>query len=121
MIDVAASYETPFLPFLGIFIHYCRPLMSEVLYIHQTSTDCVSNQYTHIDILICQTSIIFWKVQEMYGKLVNLCNDSWLRQSSFLYQQSSPANSCFFFHISYSFQFLYIYKSNLYSRLEIRA
>ena len=35
------------LHFLGISIHYWRPFMSEVLYLHQTFTDYVSNQYTH--------------------------------------------------------------------------
>ena len=42
------------LRFLGIFIHYWQPFMSEVLYLHQTFTDCMSNQYTHFDMLTCQ-------------------------------------------------------------------
>ena len=40
--------------FLGIFIHYWRPLMSEVLYLYQIFTDCMSYQYLHFDMLICQ-------------------------------------------------------------------
>ena len=42
MPDEAASYEMPlyFVAFLGFF----TPFMSEVEYIHQTFTDCVSNQ-----------------------------------------------------------------------------
>ena len=42
------------LRFLGIFIHYWRPFMSEVLYLHQTFTDCMSRQYTHFDMLTYQ-------------------------------------------------------------------
>ena len=32
------------LHFLGIFIPFCRPFMSELLYLHQTFSDYVSNQ-----------------------------------------------------------------------------
>ena len=39
--------ENSLLAFLGIFIHYWRAFVSEVLYHHQTFTDCVSN-YTFI-------------------------------------------------------------------------
>ena len=40
--------------FLGIFKHYWRSFMSELLYLHQTFTDYVSNQYTHFGLLTCQ-------------------------------------------------------------------
>ena len=45
MLDVAVSYGTPigFITFLSIFIHNSRAFVSEVLYLHQTSTDCVSD------------------------------------------------------------------------------
>ena len=56
MPDVTASYGTllGFIAFLGIFVCYRRPFMSELSYFHQISTDCVSNQYTHFDLLTCQ-------------------------------------------------------------------
>ena len=41
--------------------------MSEVLYLRQTFTDCVSNQNTHFDMLTCQMQL---KVME--GSLVLL-------------------------------------------------
>ena len=46
MSDVTASYGAllDFIAFLGIFILYLRPFMSEILYLLQTSTDCMSNQ-----------------------------------------------------------------------------
>ena len=55
MPNVTASYETPFdfIAFLGTFIH-CRQFMFEPLDLHQTFTDCVSNQYTHTDVSTCQ-------------------------------------------------------------------
>ena len=34
--------------FLDIFIHYYWPLTSELLYLHQTFTDYVSNQYWYV-------------------------------------------------------------------------
>ena len=40
--------------FLGIFINYWRLFISKLLYLHQTFTDCVSNQYTYVNILSCQ-------------------------------------------------------------------
>ena len=40
--------------FLGIFMRYWQPFMSEVLYLHQIFTDGMSNQYTHSDMLTCQ-------------------------------------------------------------------
>ena len=40
--------------FLGIFMHNWRSFMSEVLYLRQTFTDYVSNQYPHFDMLTCQ-------------------------------------------------------------------
>ena len=57
MSDVNASYETllDFITFLGISIHYRRSLMYEIVfYLHQIFTDCMSNQYTHFDMLACQ-------------------------------------------------------------------
>ena len=33
---------------LSIFIHFWRTFMSELLYLHQTFTDCVSNQYWYV-------------------------------------------------------------------------
>ena len=53
MSDVTASYGTlfDFIAFLGIFIHYQRPFMSEVSYLYQIFTDYVSNQYTYFDML----------------------------------------------------------------------
>ena len=35
------------LRFLCYYIHYWWPFMSELLYLQQTFTDCVSNEYTH--------------------------------------------------------------------------
>ena len=35
---------------LGIFTHYWRPFMSELLYFHQTFTDCVPSWCTHFDV-----------------------------------------------------------------------
>ena len=61
MSDVTASYGTPlnFIVFLGIFIHNWQPFMSEVLYLHQTFTDCVFNQNT----LFCvKCNCMLWKV-----------------------------------------------------------
>ena len=45
--DVTASYGTPFdfIAFLSIFIHYNWPFMSELLYLYQTFTNYVPNQY----------------------------------------------------------------------------
>ena len=56
---MTASYGTPFdlLRVLGIFIHYLRQFMSAVLYHHQTFTDCVSNQYSHFDMLTYQMKL----------------------------------------------------------------
>ena len=52
MSDVTAILPFNFITFLGIFIHYYWQLfMSEVLYFHQIFTDCVSNQYTHFNML----------------------------------------------------------------------
>ena len=52
MQDVTASYGMPFdfIVFLSIFVHFCRPFMSELLYLHQTFTDCISNQYLYVKI-----------------------------------------------------------------------
>ena len=52
---VTASYGVPFefIAFMDIFIHY-RDRMYEVLYLHQTFTDCISNQNTDFDMLTCQ-------------------------------------------------------------------
>ena len=36
------------------FMHYWRQFMSELLYLHQTFTDCLSNQYTNFNILTWQ-------------------------------------------------------------------
>ena len=46
--DMTASLVTPFdfIAFLGLLIHYLGPFMSELLYLHQTFTDYMSNQYT---------------------------------------------------------------------------
>ena len=55
MPDMTPIYGKPFnfIAFFGMFMHYWHPLlMSEVLNPHQTFTDCLTNQYTHI--LICQ-------------------------------------------------------------------
>ena len=59
MPDVTANYGTPFdcIAFFGIFIHYYWPFMSELLYPHQTFTGCISNQYTHFDILTWQMQL----------------------------------------------------------------
>ena len=59
MPDMNASYGMPFdfIAFLGIFIHYCFPIMSELFYLHETFADCMFNQYTHTDISICQISL----------------------------------------------------------------
>ena len=35
-----------FYSLFGFFIHYYWPFMSELLFLYQTLTDCVSNQYT---------------------------------------------------------------------------
>ena len=45
MPDVAASYGTPLdsIAFLGIFILNWRPYIFELLYLHQTFTDCVTD------------------------------------------------------------------------------
>ena len=50
MLDVSANYGTliDFIEFLGIFINYYGPFMSDVLYLDQTFTDCVSNHYRHM-------------------------------------------------------------------------
>ena len=50
MPGVTVSYGMPFdfiALFLGIFIHFVllTIYMSELLYLHQTFTDCVPNQY----------------------------------------------------------------------------
>ena len=50
---------------LDIFIHYWRPFISEVLYLHQTFTDCMSIQYKYSDMLTCQMLL-----QVMEGSLV---------------------------------------------------
>ena len=42
------------LRFLGILIRFWQPFMSQVLYLHQTFTDCVSNQYINFDLSTCQ-------------------------------------------------------------------
>ena len=40
---------------LDIVIHYYwRPLMSEVLYLHQTFTDCILDWFTHFCMSTCQ-------------------------------------------------------------------
>ena len=56
MSGVTEIYGTllDFITFLDIFIHYWRPFLSEVLYIHQTFTDFISNQNTDFDMLTCQ-------------------------------------------------------------------
>ena len=40
MSDLTASYDLILLQFMSIFIHFYWPFMSEVLYSHQTFTDC---------------------------------------------------------------------------------
>ena len=41
------QYAIKILGTLGIFIYYYWPFMFELLYLHQTCTNCVSNQYTY--------------------------------------------------------------------------
>ena len=47
---------------LGIFIHNWRSFLSEVMYLHQTLTECVSDWFTYISMLICQCACRSWKV-----------------------------------------------------------
>ena len=56
MPDLTVSYGTPFdiIAFLGILIHYWQSFMSELLYLHQSFTYCVSNQYANTNISTCQ-------------------------------------------------------------------
>ena len=51
MSDVTASYGMllNLLRVIGIFIHYYWPFTSELLYFHQTFTNCVSNQYLYVN------------------------------------------------------------------------
>ena len=54
--------------FLWIFIHFWRLfIMSEVLFLHQTFTDCMSNQYTHFDYWHARCNYklrkVLWKFQ----------------------------------------------------------
>ena len=50
--------------FLGIFTNYCRLFNSETLYLHQTFTGCVTNQYKSFSMSKCQMWLqvmeIFW-------------------------------------------------------------
>ena len=46
----------------GIFIYYSRPFMSEVLYIHQTFTDCMSNQHTFLYVDMPDVASSLWMV-----------------------------------------------------------
>ena len=57
MLDITAIYERPFgfiVFFLGIYIHNWRPFMSELLYLGQTLTDCVSHSFEDFGVLSCQ-------------------------------------------------------------------
>ena len=60
--DVTASYGTffDFIAFLGIFIHYWRSFMFEVLYLHQTITDCMFIEYTYFDMLNARCNLKLW-------------------------------------------------------------
>ena len=53
MPDVIASYGMPF-DFIAFFHTLLYVFMSDVLYLYQTFTDCMSNQYTYFDMLIFQ-------------------------------------------------------------------
>ena len=53
--------------FLGIFIHYWRQFMPEVLYLHQTFTECLFDYCTYFGMSICQA----W-LQVMEGSLIQL-------------------------------------------------
>ena len=46
MSDMTASYGM-LLDFIAFFRYFHTLMMSEVLYLHQTFTDCVPNQYAH--------------------------------------------------------------------------
>ena len=59
MSDVTASYGTPldfttFFRYFHILYRYRRSLMYEALYLHQNFMECVSSQYTYLDMLSCQ-------------------------------------------------------------------
>ena len=45
--DYGTSLE--FTAFFRVFVHNWRPFASELFYLHQTFTDCVSNQYIHFN------------------------------------------------------------------------
>ena len=51
--------------FKNLHTYNWRPFISEILYLHQTFTDCISNQYTHFDMLTYQM-----KLQVTDGSLV---------------------------------------------------
>ena len=52
-----------FIAFFGNSTHYHRPFMSEVLYLHQIFTDCVSNQYLMKLISTCHSA--YMKVKDL--------------------------------------------------------
>ena len=48
MPDMTASYGTPF-DFIAFFGCFHTFLMPELLYFHQTFTNCISNQYLYVE------------------------------------------------------------------------
>ena len=65
MSEVTANYGTliDFIALFGCFhVNYLRPFIFKVLYLHQIFTDCVSIQYTHFDMQICQMNYKLRKV-----------------------------------------------------------
>ena len=84
--DITTSFgkSVDFISFFGyILIHYWWPFMSELLYLHQTFTDCVSYQFTHSRMSTCQMWLqimedsliysIFWQFSYIitYSKYYN--------------------------------------------------
>ena len=66
MLDISVSYGIPidFIAFLGIFIYNLRPFVSELLYLNQNFTNCVSR----FDLSACQMWLkvfyiisVFWE------------------------------------------------------------
>ena len=103
MPDVTARYvnSLDFIVFFGHFhTSFTTIFMSQLLYLHQTFTDCVSNWYPHFGFQTFQiwlqvlwfslrrfiASSNFYKLcfeAEAQRWKVNLCNHLWLRQSEF--------------------------------------
>ena len=112
MLDVTASYG---MYLFANFAHNWRIFMSQVLYIHQTFTDFLSNQYIYFDMLICQMQL---QVQVTEGSRVWLGSLEISMFDTFNYENNFNVSSCRIFNCI--FESVYNIKMNLCKHLWLR-